>query len=514
MSRLRLPRRTVRLRLTVVYASLFLVSGAALLAITYVLVRQATGKVLVGTKPNGSTFVISQNKTKGAPAAKRPKNGRRGVAALNGQGDKRFTPQQLLAQARRDAALAKRQHEEELRLLLEQSGIALALMAAISILLGWLAAGRVLRPLRTLNDHAREISASDLHKRLALAGPDDELKQLAGTLDDLLDRLEASFAAQRQFVANASHELRTPLARARTLAEIALGDPDATVESLRASHRRVLAADAQQERLIEALLTLARSERGLDHREPVDIAAIAGSVLAAVQPEVERRGLHLRAELEPAEASGDARLAERLIANLVDNALRHNEAGGRVEVTTTTRDGRAVVSVSNTGPLVQADAVEQLFQPFRRGGTDRTDHSDGVGLGLSIVNAIAAAHEAPLAARPQPGGGLHIEVGFPLVGADTRDTSEEDRPARDGVLRYLRKSFGSRELATGAGLPTDSAGLAREGVDPALEVACLAGKERGVAEGVCQQSRALDTGEQRDREVPCVPAAELTELIL
>ena len=447
---LRLPRRTVRLRLTVVYASLFLVSGAALLAITYVLVRQATGKVLVGTKPNGSTFVISQNRTKGVPPAKRAKTGRRGMAVVTGQGDKRLTPQQLLAQARRDAALAKRQHEEELRLLLEQSGIALALMAATSILLGWLAAGRVLRPLRTLNDRAREISASDLHRRLALAGPDDELKQLADTLDDLLDRLEASFAAQRQFVANASHELRTPLARAQTLAEIALGDPDATVESLRASHRRVLAAGTQQERLIEALLTLARSERGVDLRVPVDLAAVAGTVLAATRPELEQRGLDLHAELERAETSGDARLAERLIANLVDNALRHNEAGGRVEVRTTTRDGRAVVAVSNTGPLVRPDAVEQLFQPFRHGGADRTDHSDGIGLGLSIVTAIAAAHDALLAARARPGGGLDIEVGFPLAGGEACDTTEEDRPPRRGVLRHRHKPLGSRELETGA----------------------------------------------------------------
>jgi signal transduction histidine kinase len=436
--RLRWPRRTVRLRLTLVYASLFLVSGTALLAITYVLVRQATDQVLVGTKSDGSSFVISEKDRKGVPASKGVP-GSKGVktrsrrVAVDGQAGRgrRLTPQQLLEQTHRDRALAQRQHDEEMRLLLEKSGIALALMAALSVLLGWLAAGRVLRPLRTLNDRARKISASDLHKRLALAGPDDELKQLADTLDDLLDRLEASFAAQRQFVANASHELRTPLARAQTLGEIALSDPAATVASLRASHRRVLAAGAQQERLIEALLTLARSERGLDHREPFDLAAVAATVVAAARPEVARRGLGLRARLEPAETLGDARLGERLIANLVDNALRHNEPAGEVEVTTGSRAGKAVVAVRNTGPIVQPEAVPQLFQPFRRGGADRTDHRHGIGLGLSIVNAIAAAHEALVEARAEPAGGLHIEVRFP--------------PGREAIRSRLRESV-SREV--------------------------------------------------------------------
>ena len=419
-----LPRRTVRLRLTLVYAGLFLASGAGLLAITYVLVRNATGEVLVGTNSDSRSVVIGQSlgKTQ-VPGVKNASPPITAMFSLN-PGPQSLTPKQLAAQARRDLALAKRQRNAELRQLLEQSGIALAIMAALSIVLGWFAAGRVLRPLRTLNERARAISASNLHKRLALTGADDELKQLANTFDDLLGRLEASFQAQRQFVANASHELRSPLALARTIGEVALSDPEATVDSLQASHRRVLAAGKQQERLIDALLTLARSERGFDRRDPFDLATITGKVLATCRPEADRRGVYLRATLQPAETGGDLRLAERLVANLIDNALRHNlPAGGRIDVTTTTCDGRAVISVANSGAPVAPDEVERLFQPFQRLGTERTDHSEGLGLGLSIVQAIATAHDATLTARAQPTGGLDIEVGFPPADARAKDAA-------------------------------------------------------------------------------------------
>jgi signal transduction histidine kinase len=279
---LRAPRGTVRLRLTILYATLFLVSGVGLLAVTYLLVRQATGDVIIGTGKNGNSVVVGRNAGNGHPTnahGKRPP-----VTQTKSPPGGSLTKQQLQAKARRERALAKRQHNAEMRQLLEKSGIALALMAAVSILLGWFFAGRVLRPLRTITERAREISASNLHERLALAGPNDELTQLADTFDDLLGRLDASFAAQRQFVANAAHELRTPLTRAQTLAEVALDDPAATVDSLRASQQRVLEAGRQQERLIEALLTLARSERGLDEREPFDLAFIAAAALHARKP--------------------------------------------------------------------------------------------------------------------------------------------------------------------------------------------------------------------------------------
>jgi signal transduction histidine kinase len=301
--------------------------------------------------------------------------------------------------------------------LLVKSGIALGLTAAVSALIGWCFSGRVLRPLRTITERAHEISASNLHERVALTGPEDELTQLADTFDDLLGRLEAAFAAQRQFVANAAHELRMPLTRARTLSEIALDDPGATVDSLRASHARVLAAGRQQERLIEALLTLARSERGLDESEPFDLATVTAATLHARRHEAEERGLHVHATLRPAETAGDPHLAERLVANLLDNALRYNTALGRIDVTTTAKGGRAVLSVANSGPTIPPNDVERLFRPFQRLGPDRTHRSDGIGLGLSIVHAIAAAHQATLTARAQPAGGLDIEVGFALRGS-------------------------------------------------------------------------------------------------
>jgi signal transduction histidine kinase len=402
---LRWPRRTVRLRLTILFAALFLVSGAGLLSITYLLVSSATGEVVVGTNPDGSNFVVS---SKARTKASAPK-----IVATKGKPGVNVTTQRLKIQAERDRLVAVRQRDVALHELFTKSGIALALMAAVSVLLGWLFAGRVLRPLRTITERAREISASNLYERVALAGPDDELTQLADTFDDLLGRLEASFAAQRQFVANAAHELRTPLTRAQTLGEVALADPAATVDSLRASHGRVLAAGRQQERLIEALLTLARSERGLDQREPFDLAAVTATMLHARQREAERRGLYVHATLEPAETTGDPRLAQRLVANLLDNALRYNQPHGRIDVTTSAKAGTAVLSVANSGPQIPPGEVERLFRPFQRLGADRTDQSDGLGLGLSIVDAIAAAHHATLTAHAQPGGGLEIEVGFP-----------------------------------------------------------------------------------------------------
>jgi signal transduction histidine kinase len=411
---LRRPSRTIRLRLTIIYASCFLASGIGLLATTYVLVRQATGDVIVGKRADGRSFAIREVKgnvsvPKGKATFENHLSGSSGAIPP-------LTPQQLQVQLERDQALAQRQHDAELRSLVEQSGIALAIMAALSIGIGWLAAGRALRPLRLLNEHARAISASNLHKRLALTGPDDELTQLADTFDELLGRLDASFQAQRQFVANASHELRTPLARARAIAEVALADPNATVESLRKSHERVLAAGRQQERLIEALLTLARSERGLDQRDAFDLAALAAAALQARREEAERRGLDVHATLEPAETSGDSPLAERLVANLIDNALRYNVPDGHIDVATGTRNGHAVLSVSNTGPPVPAGELKRLFQPFQRLGAERIDHGDGLGLGLSIVAAIATSHGATLTPRAPRAGGLEIEISFPLAG--------------------------------------------------------------------------------------------------
>jgi signal transduction histidine kinase len=405
---LQLPRRTVRLRLTLVYGGLFLVLGAALLAITYLLVSKSlpTGPRIAGTSapPPSGGEVIFQAQTGGCRLTNSP-------ATL--PGSPAASPGQLQQQAQR---CLSEQRAAELNQLLTESGIALAIMTVVSIGLGWLVAGRMLGKLRTITAAARSVSASSLHARLAMAGPDDELKELGDTFDGLLARLEAAFGAQRQFVANASHELRTPLARQRTLIEVALADPEPSIASLRDVCQRLLVTGEEQERLIEALLTLARSQRGLDRREPVELAAIAGGVLRARWPEAESRGLTVTASLQSAPALGDAPLTERLVTNLVENAVRHNVPRGAVEVGTGTWAGRAILSVFSTGPPIPPDQVDRLFQPFQRGAPrDRTGSRNGLGLGLSIVAAIAEAHGAWLQAHALPGGGLGIRVGFPLA---------------------------------------------------------------------------------------------------
>jgi signal transduction histidine kinase len=296
---------------------------------------------------------------------------------------------------------------------LTASAVGLAVMVVISFVLGWLIAGRFLRPLRTITATARDISASNLHRRLSLNGRTDEFKDLAETLDDLFERLEASFESQRHFVANASHELRTPLTAERTLLQVALADPEATTETLRSTCQDVLALGEQQERLIEALLTLATSERGIEQREPFDLAEIAGQVLLSRKREAQRRGIRVDATLAAAPAAGDPNLVESLVANLVDNALRHNTAGGRIDIATTMAEGRARVTVTNTGPVIPPDEVERLFQPFQQLGRQRIRHTGGLGLGLAIVRAIASAHGATLMSQARPEGGLDIEVTFP-----------------------------------------------------------------------------------------------------
>ena len=376
--RARRPQRTLRLRLTAWYSGLFLLSGTILLAVTYGLVVQA----------------FAGNTTANA-ACQAPGTGCHTIGTQ---------------QAR---AIAVQEHAAVLGELLTRSALTLALVAVFSAALGWFIAGRALRPLRTITTTARRISAASLNERLALGGPRDELTELADTFNGLLARLEAAFTAQRRFIANTAHELRTPLARQRVISQVALADPGASIESLRAAHQRVLASGTQQQHLIDALITLARGQAGLDSREPFDLAGLARKILADRQPEVQRRNLKLHTTLGPAPTAGSPQLAERLTANLIDNALRHNLPAGQVEVVTGTQDSRAVLAVANTGPSVPATTIDRLFQPFQQLTADRTGRSEGLGLGLSIVQAIADAHDATITARPRPEGGLFIEVSFP-----------------------------------------------------------------------------------------------------
>ncbi|MBV9447994.1 MAG: HAMP domain-containing histidine kinase [Streptosporangiaceae bacterium] len=416
-----LPRRTVRLRLTLLYVGLFLASAACLLVITYFLVAQQLPQVRLssgiraGIAGNG-VFISSGN---GGAIASQTAGGAIATpcpqpAAISSAATVSQCVGYLQDQAAGLEAQAVSLRSDTLNKLLIESGIAFGIMAVASVGLGWLMAGRVLSPLRMITTTARRISARNLHQRIGMHGPDDELKELGDTFDQLLGRLEASFRAQRQFVANASHELRTPLARQRTLLEVALRDQHATNDSLRTACERALAAGEQHERLIAAMLTLAQSERGLDRFEPVNLSEIAEDALLTRVGEAAAKDLIISTSLSPAPTLGDQNLAERLASNLIDNAIRYNANRGRLEVRTGMRDCRPFLVVSNTGVPVPPDQLGRLFEPFQRLATTReATGKDGLGLGLAIVSAIAAAHDAELRAHPNAPGGLTVEIMFP-----------------------------------------------------------------------------------------------------
>jgi signal transduction histidine kinase len=394
---LRLPRHPARLRLTVLYGAAFVVCGAcgaALLAVTYLLYGHLTPRLTTDltTHLHGHTTHLTHT----VPPATHQANMTIHVAGL---GQITLGRQQLLI----------------------ASAIALAVFVVAAAALGWLLAGRVLRPLSTITAAARRISASSLHERLALHGPDDELKELGDTLDNLFARLEASFDAQRRFAANASHELRTPLTRERALLQVTLADAASTTGTWQAISRKLLASNAEQERLIEALLTLANSEAGTGEREPADLASITSAALAAARPAISHLGLNVHASIQPAIFEGDRLLVQQLAANLIDNAVRHNIPGGDIQVATGTGSGHAVLSVTNSGEVIPPAEVDRLFQPFQRLGPRPARRDGGHGLGLSIVRAVATAHRATIGARALPDGGLAIDVTFPpLPGPRTR----------------------------------------------------------------------------------------------
>jgi signal transduction histidine kinase len=429
-----LPRRTVRLRLTLIYGCLFLVSGAVLVVATNLLVDRANNV------PTGNSVVVVY---RGKPMTQAE------ASHLKKPGNSVVYRGKKMSQAEVDQirAAALGQRADDVHTLYVYSLVVLGAMALVSSLLGWAVAGRALRPLRALTSSAKGISATNLHYRLPLDGPDDELKELGTTFNQLLARLETAFESQRRFVANASHELRTPLARQRAIAQVALSDPGATVESLRAAHERALAAGAQQERLIDALLTLAQGEAGA-RKETVDLAGAVAAVLAQPSPELEALGLRLERSLAPAPVVGDPRLLERLAANLVDNGARYNVAGGELRVSTSSRAGTAVLSVENSGPVVPPSELERLFQPFQRMAQERTGHGGGVGLGLSIVAAIATAHGATVSATPRDGGGLRVEVRFPLASSGPTATTGRHRRSPHGRRLFAFPVGPTRPVST------------------------------------------------------------------
>lgn len=296
--------------------------------------------------------------------------------------------------------------------LLGGSAVALAVLVPVALALGWFVAGRFLHPLRAITATARSISAGDLHQRLDLGEPTDELTELGHTLDDLFARLQSSFDAQRHFVANASHELRTPLAGLRTLLEVALADPDADTDALRSACQEALALGEHQERLVTALLALATSERGISRRDTLDLAHMAEAVLASRRGQAADAGIRLTERLMPAVTAGDPRLIESLVTNLVDNAIHHNRPGGQLEITTRTTGSQPTLTVTNSGPAIPDDRIQRLFHPFEKLAPGRHGHREGHGLGLAIVDAVARAHHATLTASALPEGGLSITVRF------------------------------------------------------------------------------------------------------
>lgn len=467
--KLHLPRRTARLRLTFFYGGLFLLSGIALLAATYLLFQRATALTTPRLPTVPHTPSIHKLPQPQLPAAlyqlaqaqqqaAKDQHQLTPLASAAGGGPSRLVSpallrderqltqdQHRLAQAARQVAQAVHQLEQagtvqaaqrtsDSHQLLVDSGIALGAVAVLAVLAGWLVAGRLLRPIRTITRAARRISSTSLHERLALDGPDDELKELGDTLDDLFARLEASFEAQRRFVAHASHELRTPLTRERAVVQVALGDPS-TSDVWRSAGQELLASNREQETLIDALLTLASSESGVDHRESLDLSEIAGTV-ANDRLESGRLGLHIDTDLQPAPLDGDPRLLERLIANLVSNAVTHNIEGGTVHISTGASDGKALLTVTNSGPVIPTGDIDRLFQPFQRLESGRTHHKNGHGLGLSIVRAIATAHYATLTARPLPEGGLSVSIAFPPLASPSANSDDGAFMEQSGRNRW------------------------------------------------------------------------------
>jgi len=379
---LHLHRRTVRFRLTALYCCFFFPSGVALVAITYVL-------IVLLQHPTDQT-VVHRALGRGHESTSTSSNpGTTVHLAIVGHSIGLDTGEFVVG-----------------------ASILLAAMICTSVILGWFASGRVLRPLRVMTTTTRMISERNLHERLALSGPDDELKDLGDTIDGLLDRLEAAFDSQRRFVANASHELRTPLMLSQTLLQVALADPAVTVSSLRAACQEAVDAGNDQAQIIDALLTLARSQRGLDEREPVDLSSVVSDAVNTLEPSAASRGLTVHTSLDQVTVAGDTRLLYRLASNLIDNAIRYNITRGRIDVELSSGATETTLTVTNTGPLVPPDRAGRLTEPFQRADLDRTVGSNGLGLGLSIVADIARAHGASLSVRARTEGGLTVTVGF------------------------------------------------------------------------------------------------------
>ena len=382
-----LGRHSVRTRIALAFAGLFLVTVAAfVVAITTLVDRTSPAATSHGNVP-ANLFSICKE--------------------ASGSPHPRLDPT-VLAQCQYFLG-ADTQRAGDIHQLIIWSFVGMGIATIVAGLLGWAIAARILLPLRTVTAAARRASTEHLDERINLDGPDDELKELADTFDDMLTRLDLAFASQRRFVANASHELRTPLTSMRTLIDVAMAKPSRTTEQLEVLVGRVRVALDQSEALIDGLLTLARSDRGLTSRELVDLEAAAQDAIDQVSTEARGSNVAIDAELSPSPTIGDRVLVERLVANLLDNAVRYNVVGGTVKVVTETDNITSRITVTNTGPTVPPDAVDSLLEPFRRmRGAD--GDTRGVGLGLSIVASVVTAHGGKLVLEALPDGGLSISV--------------------------------------------------------------------------------------------------------
>jgi signal transduction histidine kinase len=481
-------RPSVRLRLTLIYSGLFVLAGAALLTVNYLLVSQRehrsgtavsivckpgaglglgpAGPGLTGPRPGltgpgpgaggasgpSGCAQVSVRGVVGTP----PLNA--AVGALEGPSRPASVPNGGLAAL---AGLASRAQNHTLHSLEVESALALGVMAVASLGLGWLVAGRALRPVHQITATARRLSEQTLHERIGLDGPDDELKELADTFDAMLARLDRAFASHRRFVANASHELRTPLATERVLMDEALANPDAGVAELRSTLSGLRASNEQTERLIDALLVLARSERGVHRWVPTDLSSLAAQAVERARAEAAGHGVELRTQLFPAVTTGDPTLLERLIGNLVENGIRHNRTSGWLEVATDTWQGRPRVAVANSGRVLDPESVPTLFEPFRRGGADRVGTDGGFGLGLSIVRSVVEAHGGRIDAVAPPDGGLRVVVVLPpslaaqSVGTGAPAAASPAPP--DGESTNSRPGRPSAEPVAGSGRTTAAA---------------------------------------------------------
>ncbi|WP_406185309.1 sensor histidine kinase [Streptomyces sp. NBC_01006] len=386
-------RPTIRIRLTLLYGGMFLIAGILLLSIIYLLAAQAL------REGNGLPFKIVGGTDIQVTST---------CPGVVGKGQKYEQFNDVI----NTCILEQRRHA--LDDLLSRSLMALLGLSIIAFAFGYAMAGRVLSPLGKITRTARRVVGSDLTRRIELDGPEDELKELADTFDEMLDRLERAFTAQQRFVANASHELRTPLAINRTLLEVHLSDPGAPVE-LQQLGKTLLATNERSEQLVEGLLLLARSDNQIVERKPVDLAEVASRAIDQARGEAAAKGVEIRGERALAVVQGNGVLLERIALNLVQNAVRYNvPEDGWVEVTTESQHGQAILVVSNTGPVVPAYEVDNLFEPFRRLRTERTGSDKGVGLGLSIARSVARAHGGRISATPREGGGLVMRVTLPL----------------------------------------------------------------------------------------------------